>query len=79
MRWEYKEYRIRRCTGLRPSRASGSARATITLKAYERKEERNSSETETSCTCETEAIFEAVLTRRFPLTEDEGGEREAIF
>ena len=31
-------YRMRRCTGLRPSRTSGSARATMTLIEYSRNE-----------------------------------------
>ena len=34
----YIEYRIRRCTGLRPSRTSGSARDTMTDMEYSRNE-----------------------------------------
>jgi len=39
------EYKMRRWTGLRPSRTSGSARETTTDIAYDKKEERISVET----------------------------------
>src|SRR5579883_1056138 len=37
-RWSYIEYRIRRCTGLSPSRTSGRARETMTDIEYSRKD-----------------------------------------